>query len=266
MEPKVPSGVHLGPSNEHARNVCLVLNPNTGLVSPQYHCRFDDLFESVRFQSPKLTVPTTWQSLLKLTNNASASWKPHENTEANSFNSSGADDTQEEAHFSIPTSNHFEQEECYQAPPHSTQEVRVEDEPIARRTRGRLQQGQFVANEATNNGKLEESAADREHTCHLSIQDRMRHPVAFLAEMFGDIMYFAQAIKQPDRKQIVDAIAKEVNDHVDNQNWELIKRSKVPVGEPIQQSVWAMRQKRNLTTGEIVKHKARLNLHGGMQE
>jgi hypothetical protein len=64
----------------------------------------------------------------------------------------------------------------------------------------------------------------------------------------------------------VDAIVKEVNGHVENRIWELIKRSKVPVGEPIQQSVWAMRRKRNLTTGEIVKHKARLNLHGGMQE
>ena len=40
----------------------------------------------------------------------------------------------------------------------------------------------------------------------------------------------------------------------------------MPIGEPIQQSVWAMSWKRNLTTGEIVKHKARLNLHGGMQE
>ncbi len=98
-------GIHLEPSNEHARNVCLVLNPNTGLVSPQYHCRFDDFFESVRFQSPKLTAPTTWQSLLKLTKgNTSASWEPHKNTEANSFNSSGAYDTQEEAHLSIPTS------------------------------------------------------------------------------------------------------------------------------------------------------------------
>ena len=58
----------------------------------------------------------------------------------------------------------------------------------------------------------------------------------------------------------------EVNGHVENQNWELIKRSKVPVGKPIQQSVWAMCQKRNLTLGGIVNHKARLNLHGGMQE
>ena len=92
----------------------------------------------------------------------------------------------------------------------------------------------------------------------------MGHPVAFLAEMCGYVMYFAQAIQHPD-KQFVEAIVKEVNGHVDNQNWSLIKRSKVPVGKPIQQSVWAMLRKRNLNTGEIVKHKALLNLHRGMQ-
>ena len=111
------------------------------------------------------------------------------NTEANSCNSSGADDTQEEAHLSIPTSNHFKQEEFNQDPPHSTQEATVEDEPIARRTQGRLQHEQFVANEATNDGELGESASDQDHTNHLSVvQDRMRHPVAFLAEMWGEIM------------------------------------------------------------------------------
>ena len=34
----------------------------------------------------------------------------------------------------------------------------------------------------------------------------------------------------------------------------------------IQQSVWAMRSKRNLTTGDVIKYKARLNLHRGMRE
>ena len=142
----------------------------------------------------------------------------------------------------------------------------MEEEPIVCRTRGRFQHEQFIANESTDDGEVGESVADQEHTDHLSIQDRMRHPVAFLAEMCGEIMYFSQAIKQLDRKQFVEAIVKEVNGHVENQNWKLIKRSEVPVGEPIQQSVWAMRRKRNLITGEIVKHKARLNLHGGMQE
>ena len=114
----------------------------------------------------------------------------------------------------MTTSNHFKQDERNQAPPHSTQEVKVEDEPIASRTRGRLQHEQFVANEATDDGELGESAADQENTDHLSIQDRIRHPVAFLAEMCGDVMYFAQAIRQPDRKQLLEAIVKEVNGHV----------------------------------------------------
>ena len=86
----------------------------------------------------------------------------------------------------------------------------MEDEPIARWNRGRIQQGQFVANEATDDGELGESVSDQEHMCHLSIQDRMRHQVAFLEEMCGDIIYFAQAIKQPDRKQFMNAIVKEV--------------------------------------------------------
>ncbi len=94
----------------------------------------------------------------------------------------------------------------------------MEDEPIAHWTQGRLQQGQFVANAATDGGELGDSAADQENTCHLAIQDRMRHPVAFLVEMCGPIIYFSQEIKQPDRKQFVDAIVKEVNGHVENQN------------------------------------------------
>ena len=53
-------------------------------------------------------------------------------------------------------------------------------------------------------------------------------------------MYFAQAIRQPDGEQFVEAIVEEINGHMKNQNWCLIKRSEVPEGKPIQQSVWAM--------------------------
>ena len=40
-------GLYLGPSPVHARSVALVLNVTTGLVSPQFHCKFDNLFETV---------------------------------------------------------------------------------------------------------------------------------------------------------------------------------------------------------------------------
>ena len=40
-------GIYLGQSPKHARSVALVLNIKTGLVSPQFHVVFDDMFETV---------------------------------------------------------------------------------------------------------------------------------------------------------------------------------------------------------------------------
>ena len=45
----------------HARNVALVLNPTTGLVSPQYHVQFDDLYETTRNPRNNATDLATWQ-------------------------------------------------------------------------------------------------------------------------------------------------------------------------------------------------------------
>lgn len=55
-------GVNLDPSPFHARNVYLVLNPHTGLVSPQFYVSFDDFFETVHMQKEPPTI-STWKSL-----------------------------------------------------------------------------------------------------------------------------------------------------------------------------------------------------------
>jgi hypothetical protein len=39
----------------------------------------------------------------------------------------------------------------------------------------------------------------------------MRNPIAFHAEMMGNIMYYHQALQQPDAKQFANAVVKEVN-------------------------------------------------------
>ena len=49
-------GVYLGPSPSHARSVALVLNPRTGHVSPQFHVKFDDFFETVQDKSTALEL------------------------------------------------------------------------------------------------------------------------------------------------------------------------------------------------------------------
>jgi hypothetical protein len=63
----------------------------------------------------------------------------------------------------------------------------------------------------------------------------------------------------------VQAVVKEINGHVDWDNWTLKKRSKVPDDVQIVPSVWLMQRKCDLTTNKIKSHKARLNLHGGKQ-
>jgi hypothetical protein len=41
-------GIYLGPSPQHSRNVALVLDQNTGLVSPQFHVELDPSFHMVK--------------------------------------------------------------------------------------------------------------------------------------------------------------------------------------------------------------------------
>ena len=50
-------GVYLGPSPNHARSIALVLNPRTGHVSPQFHVKFDDFFETVQTKATDLDAP-----------------------------------------------------------------------------------------------------------------------------------------------------------------------------------------------------------------
>jgi hypothetical protein len=50
----------------HARSVYQVLNLITGCVSPQYHCCFDDFFETTRHGGPDVSGTICWQQLAGL--------------------------------------------------------------------------------------------------------------------------------------------------------------------------------------------------------
>ena len=55
-------GIYLGLSPQHARNVALVMDQATGLVSPQFHVKFDHSFQSVKNNNQ----PYTWQIKARL--------------------------------------------------------------------------------------------------------------------------------------------------------------------------------------------------------
>ena len=107
---------------------------------------------------------------------------------------------------------------------------------------------------------------NRAHDAQLSLQDCVQHLIAFLAKMMGDIMHLHQALRQSDSCQFVDSVITEINGHVDHKHWEVTPQAEVPKDTKVLPSVWAVKCKRNLMTGEITKHKARFNLHGGKQE
>ncbi len=50
----------------HNRNVYLLLNLSTGCVSPQYHCCFDNFFETSRYNGPDVNGTISWQLLAGL--------------------------------------------------------------------------------------------------------------------------------------------------------------------------------------------------------
>ena len=63
-EPRSRLGIYVGHSPAHAGSVALVLNPKTGLVSPQYHVVYDDNFTTVPHMRA-LSVPSNWAALVK---------------------------------------------------------------------------------------------------------------------------------------------------------------------------------------------------------
>ena len=69
-------GVYLGPSPNHAKTVSLVLNPRTGHVSPQFHIKHDDFFETVVSKATNFDSSVSdWKVLAKLVTDRATSKK-----------------------------------------------------------------------------------------------------------------------------------------------------------------------------------------------
>ena len=80
----------------------------------------------------------------------------------------------------------------------------------------------------------------------------------------NDVYSLKQMLKLEDISDFVIAMVKEVEDHEKRDHWMVMRREDMPKGTKTILSVWAFKRKR-LPDGTVLKHKARLNAHGGMQ-
>ncbi len=293
--PRARLGFNLGPSPMHTRNIYLVLNLMTGCVSPQYHCCFNNFFKMTRHGAPDVSSTICWQQLANL-DHAKTTLSKVSTPKQYSIISSETPSEEESHTMSKPifkpntydtTSDDYSisdadsqvsENSCtswQNQASHKTEKVMPAEPTVTASTsqRGRVHtmsqrmaesmfqwnfygdQGMhYIASQAAT-GETDE---DIFHDSHLQLQKWMRNPIAFHAEMMGDIMYLQQALRQPNAKEFVRTVIKEVNGHVDSNNWTLQKQSKVSDDVQIVTSVWALPRKCNLTTNKVKSHKARL--------
>ena len=90
------------------------------------------------------------------------------------------------------------------------------------------------------------------------------HPLCMVTSSGkNDTYHFHDAMRQPDREEFIKAMVKELKDHHENKHWKLVKRSSIGDAKTVK-AIWAFKRKRR-PDGSILKYKARLNAHGGMQ-
>jgi hypothetical protein len=90
------------------------------------------------------------------------------------------------------------------------------------------------------------------------------HPLSFATTTSNNEAYhFHQAMQEDDREQFIEAMVKELNDHTINNHWKLVLRSEIG-DNPTIKAIWSFKRKRR-PDGSLLKHKARLCAHGGMQ-
>jgi hypothetical protein len=92
------------------------------------------------------------------------------------------------------------------------------------------------------------------------------NPISMAAMSDPDTIYYHETLHQPDKQNFIEAMAREIDDHNEKGHWRLIRRSKLPSVTRVLPSVCAMRPKRELSTGEVIKFKARLNVDGSKQQ
>jgi hypothetical protein len=114
--------------------------------------------------------------------------------------------------------------------------------------------------------EVDESYYNALHEYGYRIQDEMKDPVHFMYATDEETMYYYPAMRAPDWRNSMEAVVKEVNEHITSKHWKLIPKYQVPKGVKVLDWVWSMKSKIDIKTRKVYKHKARIKVRGGQQE
>jgi hypothetical protein len=282
-------GIYLGPSPQHDRSVALILSLTTGLTSPQFHVTIDDTIQTMRKAFGAQQPPSQWQAKCKF--HLSAQLQDDLPLEGDPHRTSSETGLTTGELYTSPQGLLSSQAQC-QPPQHQREPVnrpsaetlrqlpqnqpprQVPDSPepdnsgLRRSQRARQPpqrliealEAQVISHESTF--VAYETLYEPDMTTEIEDQDPL---LVFTASADPDTMYLHEAMKQPDKAQFKAAMQEEVKAFNENNNWTLMHHSKVPQGATVLPAVWQMKRKRKISTREVYKWKARLNLDGSKQ-
>ena len=283
-------GLYMGRSPIHARNVALVLDIETGYVSPQFHVKMDSSFHSVKPSTRTEMIKSKWQAktgFVRDTEQDDAQGSRNKTKTTRESRPRTNSEEKETMPASEGASSPSTEQESNRVGERETQEetqkiqsktisatsresTPSEQIPVRRSTRERMKPERFVA---MMRAEHEDRTRNRQVPGELFCLEAMfpndlidpGQITAYAASSDPDTMYWHEAMRQPDAEKFREAATKEVKTQTEMGVYEIIKKSEVPRNESIIPSVWAMRRKRHILTSEIHKWKARLNYDGSKQ-
>ena len=284
-------GINLGKSPLHAKSVYLVLNLTTGLVSPQFHVKWDDTFETLRSVYGGHPPLSQWQEKCHFTtsnsspkqasleqptakrkNSRTTATVPLQSTKQGTMVTEPAQATHRIPNIGINVSDPLKASEGGVGSTTPLIDHNI-DGPIGNNTNVDRAHKQSpigapvaaIAHTDTVNNNYNYNTVPYEVMTSFIDYENVDDIIAYAASKDPDTMYLHEAMRQPDRPQFIEAMQKEVAGQMANGNFALVHVDDVPSDASVLPAVWAMRRKRRIETGEIYKWKARLNIDGSKQ-
>jgi hypothetical protein len=251
-------GVYIGRSPVHSREVALVLSLDTGLVSPQFHVKLDSTFQTIK-ELGDLVPKSHWQVRCGFSRepfrgaviDTKSPNSPHQDIPREATQPEGGQNTLPEAQPGgddvFPQDSPIMQTE---GEPPLRRSTRIRN-PVERLTFSTQLEHLTVPNKLMRQNDSDDPLID--------------NIIAYAASTDPDTMYYHEAMKEPDAPKFVKAMIDEIQGHLNNGNFTLVKRSSLPKGARVLPAVWQMKRKRRIATGEVYKHKARCNIDGSKQ-
>ena len=290
-------------SPHHASSVPLVLSTQTGPVSPQFHCVFDDDFDMVKkeqadtsiwkikahLQEAKeiVTEKTTRSSLISTpTHQPTSPLPPYDRDIPQALQdlsqllpdvpATGHQPEEpsippaEEPTPTTPIATPEAQDPVHVPVEHHQQDAPSGNPPVVITPSGYIRTGHQVRRPA----RFAYAAYHCKNLAQTGIQSVCDfHPFASLRafastitqpDSYPDAMPLNVSMQQPDRDKFISAMARELGQHSELKHWKVIHKSQVPKNAKPIPMVMTLRRKRD-PEGEILKWKARLCAVGHRQ-